>query len=97
MEFEIGDWVFLKVSLMKGVMRFKKKGKLSPHCISLYQITRRISGVNYELDLPMSLASVHLVSVGVEVVPVGNSFLGITKEVVNLKLLEFGKSYRGGL
>ncbi|KAF3676757.1 hypothetical protein FXO37_05171 [Capsicum annuum] len=95
LEFEIGDWVFLKVSLMKGVMRFKKKGKLSPHCISLYQITRRISGVNYELDLPMSLASVHLVSVGVEVVPVGNSFLGITKEVVNLKLLEFGKSYRG--
>ncbi|WMV58414.1 hypothetical protein MTR67_051799 [Solanum verrucosum] len=30
LEFEIGDWIFLKVSPMKGVMRFGKKGKLSP-------------------------------------------------------------------
>ncbi|KAH0778029.1 hypothetical protein KY290_009440 [Solanum tuberosum] len=30
LEFEIDDWVYLKVSPMKGVMRFGKKGKLSP-------------------------------------------------------------------
>ena len=29
-EFQVDDWVFLKVSPMKGVMRFGKKGKLSP-------------------------------------------------------------------
>jgi hypothetical protein len=30
LEFQIGDWVFLKVSPMRGVMRFGRKGKLSP-------------------------------------------------------------------
>ena len=34
--FEIGDWVFLKVSPMKGVMRFGKKGKLAPRYIGSY-------------------------------------------------------------
>ncbi|XP_062014311.1 uncharacterized protein LOC133730808 [Rosa rugosa] len=29
-EFETGDYVFLKVSPMKGVVRFGKKGKLAP-------------------------------------------------------------------
>ena len=30
LEFQVDDWVFLKVSPMKGVMRFGKKGKISP-------------------------------------------------------------------
>ncbi|WMV49917.1 hypothetical protein MTR67_043302, partial [Solanum verrucosum] len=30
LEFEVDDWVYLNVSPMKGVMRFGKKGKLSP-------------------------------------------------------------------
>ena len=30
LEFEVGHWVFLKVSPMKGIMRFGRKGKLSP-------------------------------------------------------------------
>ena len=29
LEFEVDDWVHLKVSSMKGVMRFCKKGKLN--------------------------------------------------------------------
>jgi hypothetical protein len=29
LEFEVGDHVFLKISPMKGVMRFGKKAKLS--------------------------------------------------------------------
>ncbi|XP_070040215.1 uncharacterized protein [Nicotiana tomentosiformis] len=33
LEFQVDDWVFLKVSQMKGAMRFGKKGKLSPRCI----------------------------------------------------------------
>ncbi|XP_060200298.1 uncharacterized protein LOC132628537, partial [Lycium barbarum] len=33
LEFSVDDWVYLKVSPMKGVMRFGKKGKLSPRYI----------------------------------------------------------------
>ena len=41
-EFNIGDKVLLKVSPMKGVMRFGKKGKLSPKYIGPYEILERI-------------------------------------------------------
>ena len=34
LEFSVGDQVFLRVSPMKGVMRFGKKGKLSPRYVS---------------------------------------------------------------
>ncbi|XP_070013989.1 uncharacterized protein [Nicotiana sylvestris] len=35
MEFKDDNWVFLKVSPMNGLMRFRKKGKLSPKYIRL--------------------------------------------------------------
>lgn len=44
---------------MKGVMRFDKKGKLSPRYVGPYQIWRRSGKVVYELDLPNELGSVH--------------------------------------
>ncbi|WMV08208.1 hypothetical protein MTR67_001593 [Solanum verrucosum] len=46
---------------MKGVMRFGKKGKLSPRYIGPYRIAKRISNVSYELELPQELAMVRLV------------------------------------
>ncbi|XP_021723972.1 uncharacterized protein LOC110691362 [Chenopodium quinoa] len=58
-EFEIGDKVLLKVSPMKGVMRFGKKGKLSPKYIGPYEILQRIGKVAYRLALPMELSKVH--------------------------------------
>ena len=42
LEFQVDDWVFLKVSPMKGVMRFGKKGKLSPRYVGPYKILKRI-------------------------------------------------------
>ena len=46
---------------MKGVMRFGKRGKLSPHYVGPYQILKKIGTVVYELELPTSLGSVHSV------------------------------------
>nr|GEY25734.1 reverse transcriptase domain-containing protein [Tanacetum cinerariifolium] len=37
LEFEVGDWVMLKVSPWKGVIRFGKKGKLAPRPLGLLQ------------------------------------------------------------
>ena len=62
LEFQIDDWVFLKVSPMKGVMRFGKKGKLSLRYVGPYKILKRIGKVSYELELPAKLAAVHLSS-----------------------------------
>ncbi|KAH0706733.1 hypothetical protein KY289_011809 [Solanum tuberosum] len=59
LEFEVDDWVYLKVSPMKGVMRFGKKGKLSPRYIGPYRISKRIGNVTYELELPQELVAVH--------------------------------------
>ncbi|XP_059310961.1 uncharacterized protein LOC132062404 [Lycium ferocissimum] len=59
LEFSVGDKVFLKVSPMKGVMRFGKKRKLSPRFISTYEIVRKIGTVAYELKLPSDMAIVH--------------------------------------
>ncbi|XP_015160865.1 uncharacterized protein [Solanum tuberosum] len=59
LEFEVEDWVFLKVSPMKGIMRFRKKGKLSPRYIAPYKIIWKIGMVAYELDLPSELEAVH--------------------------------------
>ncbi|WMV24554.1 hypothetical protein MTR67_017939 [Solanum verrucosum] len=61
LEFEVKDWVYLKVSPRKGVMRFGKKGKLSPRYIGPHRISKRIGNVAYELELPQELAAVHLV------------------------------------
>ncbi|KAL5563785.1 hypothetical protein UlMin_033532 [Ulmus minor] len=59
LEFQVGDSVFLKVAPMKGVMRFGKKGKLSPRFIGPFEILERIGKVAYKLALPPELSSVH--------------------------------------
>ena len=47
LEFEVDDWVYLKVSSMKRVMLFGKKGKLSPQHIRPYRISKRVGNVSY--------------------------------------------------
>ncbi|KAL0551797.1 hypothetical protein IC582_010886 [Cucumis melo] len=59
LEFEIGDKVFLKVAPMKGVLRFERRGKLSPRFVGPFEILERIGPVAYRLALPPSLTTVH--------------------------------------
>ncbi|XP_070042687.1 uncharacterized protein [Nicotiana tomentosiformis] len=51
----------LRFSPMKGIMRFGKKGKLSPRSIGLYRILQKIGQVAYRLELPLELSLVHRV------------------------------------
>nr|GFC01403.1 reverse transcriptase domain-containing protein [Tanacetum cinerariifolium] len=59
MEFEVGDMVMLKVSSWKGVIRFRKHGKLSPRYIGTFEIIERIGPVAYKLELPEKLCEIH--------------------------------------
>ncbi|KAJ9699024.1 hypothetical protein PVL29_007877 [Vitis rotundifolia] len=59
LEFEEGDWVFVKVSSRRGIFRFGKKGKLAPRFVGPFQIDKRVGPVAYKLILPQQLSLVH--------------------------------------
>ncbi|PHT36480.1 Threonine dehydratase biosynthetic, chloroplastic [Capsicum baccatum] len=44
---------------MKGVIKFGKRGKLSPRYIDLFEILRTIGGVAYDLSLRLDLSAIH--------------------------------------
>ena len=51
--------MFLKVSPWKKILRFRRKGKLSPRFIGPYEILERVGPVAYRLTLPLELAKLH--------------------------------------
>jgi hypothetical protein len=59
LSFEVGDFIYLKVSPIRGVRRFRVKGKLAPRYIGPYQILARRGEVAYHLSLPENLSVVH--------------------------------------
>ncbi|GJS56421.1 putative reverse transcriptase domain-containing protein [Tanacetum coccineum] len=55
LEFSVGDYVLLKVSPWKSVVRFGKKGKLAPRFVGPFEIIEKVGPVSYRLDLPEKL------------------------------------------
>ncbi|KAA3483943.1 DNA/RNA polymerases superfamily protein [Gossypium australe] len=54
MKFSVGDRAFLKVSPWKKVLRFCRKGKLSPRFIGPYCIVKRVGPVEIEVHQDLS-------------------------------------------
>ena len=59
LEFEVGDHAFLKVMPKRGVVRFGKRGKLSPSFIEPFEILKTIGTIAYRLALLPSMIGVH--------------------------------------
>ncbi|GJV69602.1 retrotransposon protein, putative, ty3-gypsy subclass [Tanacetum coccineum] len=59
LKFIVGDYVLLKVSPWKGVLRFGKKGKLAPRFVGPFEIIEKIGPAVYRLDFPKDLDGVH--------------------------------------
>ena len=54
----MGDYVYLKVSPMRGVQRFGVKRKLAPRYVGPYKIIERKGNVTYKLQLPLEMSTI---------------------------------------
>ncbi|WVZ76429.1 hypothetical protein U9M48_024406 [Paspalum notatum var. saurae] len=59
LNFKVEDFVYLKVSPMRGVRRFNMKGKLAPRYIGPFKVLEKKGEVAYRLELPPNLSGVH--------------------------------------
>jgi hypothetical protein len=53
LSFEVGDFVYLKVSPMRGLHHFKVRGKLAPRFIGPFKILEKKYEVAYQKELPL--------------------------------------------
>jgi hypothetical protein len=59
LSFAVWDFVYLKVSPIRGVRRFGVKGKLAPRYVGPYQILAKRGEVAYQLSLLEDFSAVH--------------------------------------
>jgi hypothetical protein len=59
LSFEVQDFVYLKVSPMRDLRRFKVWGKLAPRFIGPFKILEKRGEVAYQLELPPHVPDVH--------------------------------------
>ncbi|GJZ76040.1 hypothetical protein Tco_0674308 [Tanacetum coccineum] len=82
LEFSIGDYVLLKVSLWKGVVRFGKKGKLAPRFVGPFKIIEKKCLADPTLQVPLDEIRV-------------DDKLNFVEEPVEIMEREFKKLKRG--
>ena len=59
LEFQEGDYVYLKVSPIRGTRRFQIEGKLAPRYIGPFKINRKVGAIAYRLELPPEMSDIH--------------------------------------
>ncbi|WVZ80244.1 LOW QUALITY PROTEIN: hypothetical protein U9M48_027736 [Paspalum notatum var. saurae] len=59
LSFKVDDYVYLKVSPMRGIRKFNMKAKLAPRYIGPFKILEKKCEVAYHLELPPSLSGVY--------------------------------------
>ncbi|XP_071708012.1 uncharacterized protein [Rutidosis leptorrhynchoides] len=59
LEFQVGDKVMLKVSPWKGIIHFRKRGKLGPRYVGPFEFIAKVGKVAYRLALPEELSAIH--------------------------------------
>nr|CAE03662.3 OSJNBa0042N22.4 [Oryza sativa Japonica Group] len=57
--FEVGEYVYLRVTPLRGVHRFQTKGKLAPRFVGPYRVLECRGEVAYQLELPSNLFGIH--------------------------------------
>jgi hypothetical protein len=57
--FNVGDFVYLRVTPLKGMQRFHVKGKLAPRYIGPFKILEHRGEMSYQLELPAELSEFH--------------------------------------
>src|SRR5436853_5456332 len=59
LEFQVGDFVYLRVDARKGLRKSPRLGKLAPRYVGPFRIAYRVGPVAYRLELPPQLAGLH--------------------------------------
>ena len=73
--FNLGDFVYLKVSPIRGTRRFQVHGKLASRYIGPYQVLKKIGKVAYRLQLPEGMSDIY--TLGVPCLTIKKVFEGI--------------------
>jgi hypothetical protein len=68
LSFEIGDFIYLKVSPMRGTHRFRVKRKLAPRYVGPFKIIDHKEEVAYQLELPPQLSNTFVEVLGSTVI-----------------------------
>ena len=88
-EFDVGNQVYLKISFMKWVMRFGRKGKLRPRNVGTYEILHRVGQVANKLAFLADLTSIHPVFH----VSMLKKFLGDPTSIIRVKGLGVDENF----